>query len=613
MQLSNMLRRWLRGTPVRHSRPGRATLSVEGLETRTVPTVTLPTPGTPGEVTVLGTAAADQFLVRLSADDPTQLEIKDSLNGDSTFVALNDVTSIRVQGLTGHDVLLVDQSNGLVARPEGLDIRFEGGAGFDGLVLRGDAGDGVTETFQEGATPQEGSLTLAQGDNKATVTWDSIGELRDVVRADSFTYVATDSGDQIKLVDGPGGPNTRALKIVSMNHEHEEDDLLDEGTPGDDDGTADQGSGDASGTDDGTTPGDDDGTPDQGGDNDDDTGADDHGGDHHGGRGGRGRLPALPGLNNALPQVQDEGPGRGRHGRPPEDDHIGPEDHPGRPPSPGREVVLPLTLANKTSVSIDTGAGDDYVFLRARGSADGLETLNITGGEGTDTLVVRSAPAGVDLTTDGFENNTTSQNATYVAELYERQLGRAAGAGEIKYWENVLASSGSNSVVNGIEHSAEGSQRRVREYYQQFLNRDAANGEELYWVNLMQQGQSDEEIITGILQSPEFQAIAAITQDGTTTDAQFIQALYTEVLNRDASEQEVGYWQNVLPIVGRSGVAAAFLASQEYRNNSVRDLYQELLGRSADDSGLSYWVNSGLRLRDIRDGFFASAEFQSKP
>lgn len=616
MLLSNMLRRWIRTAPTPRIRKRGASLSIEGLETRTVPSVTLPTPGTPGEVTVLGTNAADQFLVRLSADDPTQLEIRDSLNGTPTFVPLADVTSVRVQGLSGHDVLLVDQSNGLVAKEGGLAIRFEGGVGFDGLVIRGDAGEGVTETFQRGPTPQEGSLTATQGTAAATFAWDSIGELRDVARADEFTVVGNDAGgDQFKVVDGPGGRDIHALQIVSMNHDDGAEDMLDDSTTGvddgtgSDDGTADQGSGDTTGT------GADDGTADQGGNNNDDTGADDHGGngEQHGGRGGRGRAPVIQTLSSSTNQTQDPSTtDTRRHGRPEDDNHIGPEERPGRPPAPGREIVLPLTIANKTTVSIETGGGDDYVFLRVRGAAAGLENLNIDGGEGQDSLIVRSAPSGVNLTTTGFESDTTSTDATYVAELYERQLGRAAATGELQFWQRVLAASGSQSVVEGIEKSAEGQQRRVREFYQQFLNRDTHDGEEMYWVNLLLQGQTEEQVIAAILQSPEFQAIAAITQDGTTTDEQFIQALYTEVLNRDASTPEVSYWLNVLPTVGRSGVTAAFLASQEYRGNSVRDFYQQFLGRTADDSGLNYWVGSGLRLREIRDGFFASAEFSGR-
>ena len=58
--------------------------SLEALEDRAVPAITVPTPGSPGPVTVTGTAGPDQFAIRLSptATTPT-LQISDDGAGIS--------------------------------------------------------------------------------------------------------------------------------------------------------------------------------------------------------------------------------------------------------------------------------------------------------------------------------------------------------------------------------------------------------------------------------------------------------------------------------------------------------------------------------------------------
>src|SRR5258708_30138711 len=110
---------------------------LEFLEDRTVPSVTLPTPGTPAPIVLTGTDGPDAFIVRVSATSSTTLEVSD--NGGMTFAsaALVDVTQVTVNGLGGNDHLIVDMSNGLVAKAGGLPITFDGGAMINTLILQG--------------------------------------------------------------------------------------------------------------------------------------------------------------------------------------------------------------------------------------------------------------------------------------------------------------------------------------------------------------------------------------------------------------------------------------------------------------------------------------------
>src|SRR5947209_3559140 len=107
---------------------GTARPALEPLEARAVPSITLPTPGTPGPVTMTGTAGDDGFLMRLKGGYPDFFQFSD--DGGATFqtAALADVTAVSVGGLGGNDTLTVDESNGLVAKKSGPDliVAFDG-------------------------------------------------------------------------------------------------------------------------------------------------------------------------------------------------------------------------------------------------------------------------------------------------------------------------------------------------------------------------------------------------------------------------------------------------------------------------------------------------------
>jgi hypothetical protein len=161
-----------------------------------------------------------------------------------------------------------------------------------------------------------------------------------------------------------------------------------------------------------------------------------------------------------------------------------------------------------------------------------------------------------------------------------------------------------SGVALGIEQSSEAHGVFVDNLYLQLLGRAAGTSEQQSWVNAMLQGATEEQIEAGILASTEFAAHGQAT-----SDQQFIQALYQDLLNRTASNQEVQGWMHVLATAGRSGVALDVLQSREYRTDVVTALYSTLLHRNPDSAGLNFWVSLNGSLENVRAGIEASSEF----
>ena len=128
-------------------------------------------------------------------------------------------------------------------------------------------------------------------------------------------------------------------------------------------------------------------------------------------------------------------------------------------------------------------------------------------------------------------------------------------------------------------------------------------------MNLLMSGQSEEQVLSQILASPEFYNRAQTLGDFGSADQNYVQGLYELLLGRIANNAEATSWVVALPQQGRQGVASGFLTLMEYRTDLVQSYYALLLHRSPDPQGLAYWVGTGEDGLDIRIGFEASPEF----
>jgi hypothetical protein len=309
----------------------------------------------------------------------------------------------------------------------------------------------------------------------------------------------------------------------------------------------------------------------------------------------------------------------------------------------------PVALHGVTSFTFDGGAGNDTMTVSlANGGPLVSGVVSFDGGTGSDTLDLDAAGLPVRITPGHFSaggqaisfsnteathvNNAPAVNAMagpdmadrdaalaglsaderFVQALYLDELGRAGTRAELDGWVNGLLNQPGGSrqaVAAGIAGSPEARDHLVRSWYVAFLGRQADGTEEQGWVNALA-GQTEEQVLSGILASPEFSARAQAMGLGDTPEGNYVRALYQVLLDRTASSSEVAAWVGGLDSgLSRQAAALAFLHSQEFRTDAFEGYYDALLHRPGDAAGLAGWVASGQDPHAVRVGFEASAEF----
>jgi hypothetical protein len=292
------------------------------------------------------------------------------------------------------------------------------------------------------------------------------------------------------------------------------------------------------------------------------------------------------------------------------------------------------------SLSLTVGSVDDLEGITTKGGAISInapsiqvsQPINTTGGAGAGLVVTGSnvspqAPNAIYVAAPGSAGNILLNDADerFVKALYVDFLGRSGSLLELDGWVSALPSLGRAGVVNGIMRSSEALTRVVDALYVRFLGRAAGGAEEMGWVDALHSGAlNEEQVIAGLLASPEFANRADTLFPKDPPDTAFVEALYSLLLNRPADAGLAG-WVNALASLGRDGVAKAFEDSLEFRGGAVRTFYGDptltpfpyqpffvnLLHRSAAPSAdeVSGWVNQGLDLLSIEGALASSDEF----
>lgn len=194
--------------------------------------------------------------------------------------------------------------------------------------------------------------------------------------------------------------------------------------------------------------------------------------------------------------------------------------------------------------------------------------------------------------------------AQYVADLYQKELGRTPDAGA-QGWIDALSSGAlsQQQVQQMIDASPEGS---VYDAYQSELGRAPDDSGRASWTGAVSGGMTEQQLIDQIRRSPEYQQLATEQYGGLLGD------LYQQELGRDPDAGGLASWAAGL----RSGavkpddLTAQFNASPE---GYVYDLYTQMFNRGLDPDAYQ-WVNainSGAMTREqVKQALMGSPEYQ---
>jgi len=237
-----------------------------------------------------------------------------------------------------------------------------------------------------------------------------------------------------------------------------------------------------------------------------------------------------------------------------------------------------------------------------------IATINLT------NPVTVNADQGIDTSDRSTAFAGLTANERFVQALYLDILDRVGSKAELDGWAATFSTPGTTQaagqalIATGIQHSFEGQDDMVRSWYVTYLGRSAAHAEEVGLVNLLQQGETEEHVLSILLGSAEFYNRAQTLIASGTAQQRFVQALFQVLLYRTGSAADVQAWVNLMATVSTQGIAADFLATAEFRQNQFEGYYDSLLHRPSDP-GLAGWVNLGQDIDTVRIGFESTGEF----
>jgi hypothetical protein len=144
--------------------------------------------------------------------------------------------------------------------------------------------------------------------------------------------------------------------------------------------------------------------------------------------------------------------------------------------------------------------------------------------------------------------------------------------------------------------------------YQTFFDRAADPGGRQAWINNMENGETEEQVMSDFLNSSEFQQLNP-------TPTQFVTALYQDVLGRAPDPAGLSGFVTALTngTSTPADVVQTFINSPERNVNLVNSYYATFLQRAPDADGQAFWVqqlDDGLATDgSAAESFMVSQEF----
>jgi hypothetical protein len=231
----------------------------------------------------------------------------------------------------------------------------------------------------------------------------------------------------------------------------------------------------------------------------------------------------------------------------------------------------------------------------------GLDTFAYTASNGVQT----SQSATVSLET---------HSAALVRKLYNQVLHRDPDQGGWQFWTHQVDAGATTlgNIATGFFESPERLDPIIAQMYHDYLLRVADAAGLAFWRGIWQHDGGPENVIAGIVGSPEF------FQSAAGTNAAWVSAVYSRLLNRPADPAGEAFWTSLLDnhTLTLAGVVLGFVGSQENFQNLVVGWYQEYLGRAPNSTEEAIDVNQllqGVTQRAIQIQILNLPEYFNEP
>ena len=209
----------------------------------------------------------------------------------------------------------------------------------------------------------------------------------------------------------------------------------------------------------------------------------------------------------------------------------------------------------------------------------------------------------------------------FIVQQYADFLGRPADSGGLAYWEGLTNDDQSNvpETIEAFMRSAEFAPRRsVARLYLAFFERAPDLGGFDYWTEQISAGSANlDDVSQSFVGSPEF-----VSTYGSLTDAQFVDLVYRNVLDRSPDQAGYDFWLGQMAAgVSRGQVMTRFSESPEFVAKTAADVdvvvtYRGMLDRQPDQAGYDFWVDrigsDPNSLSTLIDNFYRSAEYADR-
>lgn len=187
----------------------------------------------------------------------------------------------------------------------------------------------------------------------------------------------------------------------------------------------------------------------------------------------------------------------------------------------------------------------------------------------------------------------------YLDAVFEVFAGRPAAPEDVAQWSFAVEAGDLGSLTAALAVSDEWAGSRVAALYDSALGRPVDAGGRAHWVDRVARGATLEHVAASLFGSTEYYVRSG------STDAGFVDRLYTDLLGRPADPGGQRFWLAELARGrSRASVAAGLYESSESRRSRVHAVYDAVLDRAPDPTGAAHW--SG-RVREVGDVVLASS------